>query len=373
MKRIYLDDNGSSPASAAAVDRIRASLPLIGNPSSFHEHGRALRAQLDEARLHLASSLNARSKELIFCSGASEANRLIIDAIILWSRALGRPLRVLMSPFEHPSLFKPAQAAHEDGHFFLDIIPLSPEGALVPSAEALANCDVLLCCQAHNESGLIVDLSAWLRHVEAHTLVMSDVSQGFARLSPLEERVDIMTFSAQKMGGFAGMGGLIIRNNAKVLQAPWPGGGQERGFRPGTEAALLILAAGAAAREVQEYRARYAGIERIRDLFEEQVLKRARARIIGKGLKRLPNTSAICFPHEDPDALRIACDLASLSVGFGSACSGLAPEGSFALSAMGMSLHEQKTTVRFSFTAHASEEDALESAKRLGELVLKNG
>lgn len=364
-----MDDNGSSPASAAALEKIRESLSLIGNPSSFHEHGRALRAQLDEARQYVAAALRARSKDLIFCSGASEANRLSIDALVLWSRTLKRPLKVLMSPFEHPSLYKPAIEAQKDGYFLLEIIELSPEKKLNIKKESLANLDILICCQAHNESGIIPDLSNILKNLEPKTLVMSDASQGFARLEPLSERVDIITCSAQKMGGLSGSGALVLRNNAKILKAPWPGPGQERGFRPGTEASLLILAFGAAAKEVLERRKCYTALSLIRNNFEESVVRKTSAFVVGEGLNRLPNTSAICFPDQDKDALRIACDLAALSVGFGSACSGLAPEGSLALEALGLSRHEQMTTVRFSFPPAFTEALAHEAIKRLSEFV----
>ncbi|HXW60384.1 MAG TPA: aminotransferase class V-fold PLP-dependent enzyme, partial [Myxococcota bacterium] len=145
----------------------------------------------------------------------------------------------------------------------------------------------------------------------------------------------------------------------------WPGGSQEGGFRPGTEATLLILAMGAAASLAEKMRASYAQVAAVRDHFEKTINAACDARIIGQNLHRLPNTSAITFNISDPDALRIACDMAGLSVGFGSACSGLAPEGSFALSSMGLSLAAQKSTVRFSFTADATQNQADEAARRM--------
>lgn len=92
--------------------------------------------------------------------------------------------------------------------------------------------------------------------------------------------------------------------------------------------------------------------------------------IVGKDVARLPNTSAISFYQEDPDALRIACDVHGLSVGFGAACSGLAPEGSFALKRLGLSLAQEKSCVRFSLAPDTTQADLSEALERLLSKIL---
>lgn len=369
MERIYLDANGSTPALKGALDKIKGVITLIGNPSSFHEHGRTLRALLDHARHDIAQAINARGKDLIFCSGASEANRLFIDSLVCKARELNRPLSVLMSPFEHPSLLKPAIMAAKEGALLLSFIDIDHLGHLLPKKEQLLTSEVLICCQAHNETGLIPDLNGLMENIGEETLVMSDISQGFSRLDPLSERIDAMSFSAQKMGGLAGSGGLILRGNAKKLKAPWAGGNQEGGFRPGTEASVLHYAMHMAALEVKTERELYKKISEFRDIFENMIVSSCDVEIIGKDHARLPNTSAITFKNIDPDALRIGCDMAGLSVGFGSACSGLAPEGSFALKTLGLSLAEQRSSVRFSFSSTATLDEAKEAARRMIAIV----
>jgi cysteine desulfurase len=369
MKRIYLDANGSCPPGLGSQEKIAQLLPLAGNPSSFHEQGRALRAIIDDARDFVAKSLNARPRELIFTSGASEANRLFVDALILKAQREQKTLKVAITPFEHPSLLKPILAAADEAFFEVAIFELNSSGQLIFN-EDLALCDVLICCQAHNESGVMPNIDDLLKHISSKTLVMSDVSQGLARLEPLSSRVDVMTCSAQKMGGYAGSGALVMRGQAANLPAPWPGGGQERGFRPGTESALLIAAFGEAARVIDETRRLNQELAPLRNHFEH-LLNSLACRIIGNELPRLPNTSAVSFQGQNPDALRIACDLAGLSVGFGAACSGLAPEGSFALKRMGLNLEEEKTTVRFSLAPGTTFEDIEETYRRLVSLVLR--
>jgi cysteine desulfurase len=369
MHRIYLDANASCPPIPEALDKIGLTMALWGNPSSFHEHGRALRAYLDQARLNCAQALNAQAKELVFTSGASEANRLFIDALVHKAQKNTRALKVIISPFEHPSLLKPALLAQELGYFDLKIMDVDKNGMLFWEKSNLSSCDVLICCQAHNETGIIPNLAQLLLEVSDQAIVMCDVAQGFARLSPVPSRIDAMTFSAQKMGALAGAGGLVLRGLAKSLSAPWAGGGQEGGFRPGTEASLLIIAMGEAALYSNRQRQANQETKVLRDMLESALIASGKAYIVGEHQERLPNTSALCFfGHPDPDALRIACDMQALSVGFGAACSGLAPVGSFALNRMGLSMHEQKRCVRFSLAPHLSLEDINSAISRMREI-----
>lgn len=370
MRRIYLDANGSCPSLKKAKEKLLQAAELFGNPSSSHDHGRVVRAMIDEARYQVAAGVLAKEKELIFTSGASEANRLFVDSLIDHGRKLAKTLHLLMSPFEHPSLLKPVLKAHDLGHVSLKIMDIDSEGALVFTPDDLNAADILIVCQAHNETGILPDLLSILSMARPDTIVMSDISQAYARIEAPASRVDIMTFSAQKMGGFAGVGGAIFRGNGKLLPPPWVGGGQERGLRPGTESSILIAAFGEAAQEVKSERLAHKQLAQVRDYFEETLASQASIKIIGQNLPRLPNTSAISFLGADPDALRIACDRAGLSVGFGAACSGLAPEGSFALKRLGLSLAEEKATVRFSFPSTITRSHVDETIDRLVDRVL---
>ncbi len=369
MRRLYLDANGSSPLLGPAHLKINQLLGLVGNPSSFHEQGRRLRALIDDARDFIAASLQAKAREVVFTSGASEANRMIVDVMALEARRVNRVLKVKMSPFEHPSLLKPVIALADQGLLNLDIFEVSPDGDL--DWGDINKADLVICCQAHNETGIVPDLSALSSQLSEHTILISDISQGWSRLPVVSARVDVMSFSAQKMGGLAGCGGLVMRSRAAGWLPPWLGGGQERGFRPGTESWLLIAAMGEAARFIDEQRQKNAQLAPIRDYFERELLARVKLKIIGNLRPRLPNTSALCFANQDPDALRIACDMAGLSVGFGAACSGAAPDGSFALKRLGLSLSEEKSTIRFSLPTDTSYDDLDETCRRLMSGVLQ--
>lgn len=367
MTRIYLDANGSSPALASAKAKILHALDLLGNPSSSHDHGRIMRALIDEARAKVAQAITAKEKQVIFTSGATEANRLFVDALVLKSKT--QKLNVVMSPFEHPSLLKPAIDAHNLGYFDLKILDVDNRGHLVLPT-SLAEADVVIACGAHNETGIIIPIDDIINKARPNALIMSDIAQSFSRIAPPHPRIDVLTCSAQKMGGFAGSGCIVIRGNAQSLQPPWLGGGQERGFRPGTESSLLIVAFGEAASQVEIERAAFQNLVDLKTYFETKLKECAPIKIIGEACPRLPNTSAVCFTKEDPDALRIACDLFGLSVGFGAACSGLAPEGSFALKRLGLNLREEKATVRFSLISTTTKDDIDQTIDRLTTRIL---
>lgn len=365
MKRLYLDDNAQCQALPSVKDKVSAHLSGFGNPSSFHREGQEQRRILDDAREYVANALQAGEREIIFTSGASEANRLFIDALKETYRAFGRVIKISVSPYEHPSLLKPLLKMADEKWCEVSVFSLDEAGALVLDKDIIASSDIVMLTTAHNETGILSDIEYVANQLRPDAVLMSDVAQSLARISHPHARIDVLTASAQKIGAYAGAGALVLRRAARGLKPPWIGGGQEKGFRPGTEPLLLIAGFGEAARHINELRDHYKKIATLRDAFEVELKQCFKVRIIGERLPRLPNTSAVTFLEKNPDALRIQCDLAGLSVGFGSACSGLAPEGSFALNRMGLSIDEQKCTVRFSFSHEFSMGEMIETIERL--------
>jgi cysteine desulfurase len=198
-----------------------------------------------------------------------------------------------------------------------------------------------------------------LASVKPETIVIVDAAQAVARMAVLPARVDAIVASAHKIGGFAGAGALVLRGRARGLRGPWTGGGQEGGLRPGTEALVLHAAFGAAARVVETTRAAHRALAPLRDRLEQALVTACGVEIVARG-PRLDNTSALAIPDVDGDALRLALDQAGVLVGFGSACSALAPEPSSSLLALGLSPDLARATVRFSLgpTTTSDEIDA---------------
>lgn len=394
---IYLDANASAPPIEAAIQALSSSLNQLGNPSSPHLIGRQARKALDKARVQVANALGANEKEIYFNSGASEGNRWLVDAIVQGGKDRGKPYRVFVSNLEHPSMAKPLAVAVERGEIELSSRLLGPvlnADSPVPVASAESNrirddrVEIIICTVAHNETGIIPNWDAIIDSVDEDTILIADAAQAMGRLGALPARMDAIVVSAHKLGGFPGVGAVVIRGNAKKLTPPWAGGGQESGLRPGTEAVNLIAAFGAACGEIQNTREANRALAPLRDALEKAVLGMyPRAKIISDlgaaaqdsrehgndrgwdDIPRLPNTSAICFDGLDGEALRISLDAAGLCVGFGSACSALAPEPSPSLIAMGLTPEQAKATVRFSLPIGFSEADLKLVTEKL-EMVL---
>jgi len=346
VSALYLDANASMPPVPAARAAALAALDVVGNPSSPHALGRAARCLLDEARDAVAAALGAQAREVVFCSGASEANRWLVDAAVRAGRT------IWCSPLEHPSLAKPA--------------------ALVPAPLRAArpeHADVVCCTAAHNETGVVPELTELLARVRSDAVVCVDAAQACGRLPPLPGRVDAVVASAHKMGGIAGAGALVLRGRARALPAPWAGGGQEGGLRPGTEPLCAIAAFGAAARAVASTRAAHAALAPLRDRLERALVAAWGGRVLGADRPRLPNTSALVVPDVDGAALRIAIDLAGVCVGFGAACSALAPEPSPALLSLGLTPAEAQATVRLSLAPGQDGAMVDEALARLAPVV----
>ena len=290
--------------------------------------------------------MGASPKDIFFTSGASEGNRWLADAIADYRHRLARPARVWSSPLEHPSIAKPLQQAHVEGTIALTVAAISAAGVLDMSG--VASADVVVCTLAHNETGLIPLFSGLEQVLSDDAILVCDASQSLGRIGPVPARVDAGVCSAHKLGGLAGAGAVVWRERARRLRPPWSGGGQEGGLRPGTEALVPIAAFGAAAAHIVRTRAGHQALAPKRDALEESLVATGGFRVVPSAGARLPNTSALCVEDADGEALRMLLDRAGVCVGFGAACSALAPEPSPALLAMGLSAEQARATIRLS-------------------------
>ncbi len=366
MQFINLDANASVPPLAKAKEALIKALENQGNASSPHILGRMQRAQLDKARLSVATALGAFEKQVFFNSGASEGNRWLVDAVILADIFDGQKPKVVASILEHPSLMRPLEQAFLEGKIDLSLLSVNQSGALNFEPDLLLKADVVFLTAAHNETGVVADWENLLKLISEKTILISDATQAFARLEPLPARVDAIVVSAHKMGGIVGAGAVLLRGNARRLTPPWTGGSQESGLRPGSEAISLICAFGAAAHEIEQMRKDHMALSSMRDKIEKTLLSAwPFARILGSQCPRISNTSAIVLSGVDGEALRIAIDTSGICVGFGSACSALAPEPSGALLAMGLTPAEARATIRISLSVQTTEQEVQEALSKL--------
>lgn len=364
-ERAYLDHNATTPLEASARQAMIGALGL-GNPSSIHEEGRRARAAVEAARAHVATLLARPVENTVFTSGATEALALALQPD-------GPDAYLLIGVTEHLAVL--------DGHGFArqrcEVLPVDAAGRLRLDQLDAALCRtgeraVVAVQSANNETGVIQPIAeiAERVHRAGGRLVCDAVqSAGKVDLETATHEADLVVISAHKFGGPKGVGALAWRG---ATMAPAPllrGGGQERGFRAGTEQVAGIVGASAAAQAVPT---RVGAMERIaclRDTFEAELRRFAPDAIVfGAGAPRLPNTSAFAIPGLDAQIALMALDLAGVAASSGSACTSGKVRPSHVLAAMGVDPTLARGALRVSLgpeTVAADIERALETLHAL--------
>ncbi len=343
--RIYLDHNATAPLGPEVRE---AMLPFLGppaNPSSAHREGSRARSALETARAEVAALVGAAPAEIVFTSGATEANNLAL-------RGTAAGLGIVTTAIEHASVLETARAVGAR----LTVVPVDREGR-VDAGQVVAACDaatrLVSVGLANGEVGSLAPVAAITAGLRGNgVLVHSDAAQAAGRL-PLDVRalgVDLLSLSAHKLGGPVGIGALCVRRGVE-LAAQTTGGSQERGRRAGTENVAAIVGFGvAAARARAELAANAAAAARL----VERLWTGLRTRVPGVVRNgpadgpRLPNTLNVSFPGAAGESLLVLLDLAGVAVSLGSACAAGAAEPSHVLLAMGRDRDVARSGVRFS-------------------------
>lgn len=372
---IYLDH-----AATTAVDDavLAAMLPYLrsdfGNPSSVHRLGQSARRGVEAAREAVARTLDVKPRQVVFTSGATEA-----DDQAVFSTLAERPGGLVVSAVEHAAVIAAARrlaAAGRDVTF----VPPEPSGAT-----SLAAWEGALAEQAgrggtalvagmlvNNETGALADAAAIgaLAH-RFGALYLCDAVQGYG----LEEftlaslGADLVTVSAHKVYGPKGAGALVMRDGLAV--APMLAGGeQERGHRPGTHAVPAIVGFGAAAALAAAGRtAERARLAELQRAFESVVLALPGVSLNGADAERSVKHTNVRVAGADGETLLMLLDEAGVYASAGSACAAGSVEPSHVLLAMGLDRGEARASVRFSFGRAVGLEDVLEAARRLEAAV----
>jgi cysteine desulfurase len=380
---IYLDNNATTPILPEVVAAMQACHDQqLYNPASQHEFGRRARRVLEDARERVAELLGAKTggrddDRVIFTSGGTEANNLAILGL-LEARLAGdtgttkiAPPRVVVSAVEHPSITALADELSRR-EVAVDWVGVDAQGVIrVQELENLIRPETRLVTTmlGQNETGVlqpVAEIAAICRAagVPLHT----DAAQVVGKL-PVDFRalgVTTMSVAAHKFHGPLGIGALVVRHGTD-LRPQLFGGFQQAAARPGTESvALAVGMRTALERWHAERDERLAHLRTLRDGFEETILGGwPAAVIVGGRAKRLPQTSSIAFVGLDRQALFMALDQAGVACSTGSACASGSSERSPALVAMGLNRAILDSTLRFSFSALNSLEEAREAARRI--------
>lgn len=365
--RIYLDHNATTPLHpevAEVMTRVLRDCP--GNPSSTHFEGAEARAVVERARAQVASLLGCEPDEVLFTSGATEANNTVLLSLL----AGARPGHVLSSSVEHPSVEAPLQVLEAAG-WRVTRVGVGSGGCLeVSDVEAAIEADTTLISLiwANNETGVIQPVEqvaelAKSRGVRLHV----DATQRVGKLPVDLCRVpaDLLALSAHKLQGPKGTGCLVARRGLE-LEPLLRGGPQERSRRGGTENVAGIAGLGAACALAQtELSQRADQMARLRDRLWEGIAAKIPGVVRNGNAERvLPNTLNVRFDALAGELLLQALDLEGIAASSGAACHSGSIEPSAVLTAMGLSAQQARGSLRFS-TGHGNDECQIDAVLAL--------
>lgn len=327
IDRLYLDHAATTPMLPQAKAAMVEAMERWANPSSPHADGRAARAALEDARRRIAAALQWPG-HVIFTSGASEA------IAIAMTRA--KAARIIASPVEHDAVLRMAGEAER--------LNVDDDGRVTPSALRADGRSVIAVQHVNNETGVIQPLE---RIGRDGALLFVDCAQSAGKL-PLPD-ADMIAISAHKFGGPPGVGALLVRD-LTLLQAS---GGQEQGYRAGTENLPGVMGMAAALEARIDWLKQAATLRAQLDAGIEN----GGGRIVARDAPRLPTIASYRMPGMSARAQLIQFDLAGISVSAGSACSSGSLKTSHVLHAMGWDDVAAGEVVRVSFGPTTSAAD----------------
>ncbi len=371
-KPIYLDNNATTPLHPKVAEEMRrCGAAQLANPASQHEAGRRARHVLEDTRDRIAEAVGAKTDgastdQVIFTSGATEANNLAIRGL-----AGTPPGEIIVSAIEHPSVMLPAQHLAQNG-FKLRILPVDGNGVShLSDLEALVSKQTRLVCLmlGNNETGALQPVAAIAGKCrELGIPVHTDAVQVAGKL-PISFRkyeVATMSISAHKFHGPRGIAMLVVRHGTQLSPLMF-GGFQQSGLRPGSETIELpvgLLKALDLFHENQPERIRH--LCEVRDRFEAELSSRWPTIVINSAAaERLPHTSNISFPGFGRQGLLMALDREGVACATGSSCASGSTEPSPVLRAMCCDEKLLHSALRFSFGAFNTVEEVDESVNRI--------
>jgi len=327
--RLYLDHAATTPILPEAAAAVADGMARWANPSSPHAEGRAARAALEEARARIAAAYDWKG-ELLFTSGASESlgialNRSIVD-------------RRLISAVEHDSVIRAAADAA--------VLPVDSSGVIdmpaLDAALAMPGPPLVAIQWANSETGVRQPIAALAARIKAAGgLFLVDAAQMPSGADPdVAACADFIAISAHKRGGPPGIGALLVRDLGTLM----PSGGQERGYRPGTENLPGALGFAAALEMAEDV----AGMAALRALLDDAIT-RSGGDVVAAGQEHHPAIGSYRMRGLAATTQLIRFDMAGIAVSAGSACSSGSMKPSHVLGAMGWSVDASREVVRVSF------------------------
>lgn len=328
-QRIYLDHAATTPLLPAAREAMAAGFERWANPSSPHAEGRAAKALLEKARGEVAAAYGW-SGEVLFTAGASEALNIALTRSSVERR--------LASAVEHDAVLRAA--------YDIRLVPVDADGIVDAAALDVAMAGdgraVVAIQWCNSETGIRQPIAALAEQVHAvgHLLLVDGAQMSATVDRDVARHADFVALSAHKRGGPIGVGALLVRDLATLD----PTGGQERGYRPGTENMPGILGYAAALAEPEDV----ANYRELRDYLDREVLAAGGEPVL-TGRLRHPAIGAYRMPGTTQTTQLIRFDMAGIAVSAGSACASGSMKPSHVLVALGWDMQASQEVVRVSF------------------------
>jgi cysteine desulfurase len=363
---IYLDNNATTGLLPEVWEAMRPFLTeRSGNPASSHRFGRQARQALEDAREQIAALLDADAGEVIFTSGATEANNLA-----LFGLASSAPGSMVTSAIEHPSVIEPVRQLAGRGYEHR-LLPVTRTGSVdLDRAEFPEHTRLVSVMLANHETGALQPIEALVQRLDGRAPLHCDAAAAAGKVPIAFHRLGVtaLTVSGHKLHGPPGIGVLLLARCAKLQPLLW-GGHQQQGRRPGTEPVALAVGLARALAWSEHHRERnHAKVSALRQRFLDR-LRGAAAPIVVNGPTHggLPHTINVSFPGCAADVLLMKLDLAGVACSTGSACSSGSLLPSPVLQAMGLPADLLRSAMRFSLSSLQGEMELDEATDRISK------
>lgn len=361
---VYLDNSATTPVDPRVAEKMMACLTQdgnFGNPASrSHLFGWRAEEAVEEARLQVASLIGADAREIVWTSGATEANNLALKGVAHAYRQKGR--HIITSMIEHKAVLDPCKQLEKEG---FEVTYLTPDahGVISPSqVEAALKEDTILVSLMHgnNELGVLTDIAAIGELTRSRGVFFHvDAAQttGKVAIDVNAMKVDLMSLTAHKTYGPKGIGALFVRRSPKVkLEAQIHGGGHERGMRSGTLATHQIVGMGAAFRLAgEDMEQDCARIKALRERLWSALNELPGVHLNGDSDNRVAGVLNVGFADVDGEVLLMS--LTDIAVSSGSACTSASLEPSYVLRAIGLPDALAHSSLRLSIGRFTTEEE----------------
>jgi len=373
---IYLDYASTTPVDPRVASKMMQYLTPdgeFGNPASrSHRYGWKADDAVEEARSHVANLVNCDPREIVWTSGATEADNLAVKGVARFYKSKGN--HIITSKIEHKAVLDPCRQLEREG---FEVTYLEPDegGIIHPKQvkEAIQENTILVSLMhINNELGTLNDLTAIgeiTREAGIFFHVDAAQSTGKVEIDLSSLPVDLMLFSAHKTYGPKGIGALFVRRKPRVrIEALIHGGGHERGMRSGTLAPHQIVGMGEAFRIAkEEMKADHIKVNAFHKKFLEEAMKIEHAYINGDLNNKVPNILNISFNFVEGESLIMG--LKDIAVSSGSACTSASLEPSYVLRALGRKDELAHSSIRFSFGRFTNESEINQTLSILHNVV----